>query len=92
MTAAEYLTPDQIRQRLIHRRAGRGLTKFHAEVERLSGMTISQSHLANILSAEKNPNACVMKYLGGERIEKQVVYQIDRAEKRSAKSKPKVKH
>lgn len=76
MVMSEYLTPGQIRQRLVHRRAGRGLAEWHAEVERLTGMAISPSHLSNIEAGRKQPNDVVMKYLGGQRIEGETVYQI----------------
>ena len=76
MTSVEYLTITEIRQRLIVRRKSRKLADFHTEVERLSGMRISKSHLANILSGEKNPNEVVMAYLGGGIEEKRKVYWI----------------
>lgn len=61
----DYLTSEEIRIRLVQRRAGRKLADFHAEVERLSRMRISKCHLANILSGKKKPNPVVMAYLGG---------------------------
>lgn len=75
----EQSTPDQIVLMLIDRRKGRKLAEFHAEVERLTGMTMSKSHLANIMSKAKKPNDVVMKYLGGT-VEKTVtvVYQIEK--------------
>jgi hypothetical protein len=78
----EYLTREQIVQRLIERRADRKLAVFHAEVERETGMSISKPHLANILSSgkhNKRPNAVVMKYLGGTMEKKtETIYQIDK--------------
>ena len=71
-----YLTPGEIRIQLRARRRGRGLSEWHAEIERVTGMTISKSHLANILSGEKSPNQTAMKYLGGERVEAKVEYRI----------------
>ena len=85
MTAPEYLTIDEIRNRLAIRRKGRKLAEFHAEVERLSGMRLSKSHLANILSGEKNPNEVVMAYLGGGVEEKRKVYWLGGSAKRKAK-------
>lgn len=86
MAKPAYLTTGEICKRLEARRVGRRFKDFHAEVERVTGMAISKSHLANILSGRKRPNDVVMRYLGGT-VEKSVVYQIERpvARKRSAK-------
>lgn len=77
----DYLTEDEIRDRLKLRKGKMPLEQFRQEIERLTGMTISYSHLANILrgkSKDKSgraPNGCVLRYLGGS---KDRVYQIDR--------------
>jgi transcriptional regulator with XRE-family HTH domain len=86
MANPDYPTAIEIRKRLVGRRANRKLSVFHAEVERLTGMKVSKSHLANILSGEKQPNDIVMRYLGGT-VEKRVVYQIGSSNSRKRKAK-----
>ena len=91
MAAAEYLNREQILERLMIRRARLKFKEFHAEVERLSRMKISRSHLANILKGVRTPNRAVMAYLGGgiDDPEEAKVFWVEDREKVVAKGKAK---
>ena len=54
-----------------------------------AGFKLSLPHLFNILRGDRAPNECVLKYLGGSVVERQVEYRIERPTKARAKSKGK---
>lgn len=51
------------------RRGQRSRVEFWREVCKVTGMSISYSHLANILSGKRPPGEIVLQYLGIERVD-----------------------
>lgn len=63
------ITEDTIIAAFRQRRGTQSRMKFWQEVVRVTGMKLSYSHLANMLSGKRPPNDVVLKYLGLERVE-----------------------
>lgn len=84
MAPARYLTKEEIIKELKLHLGKRRFTVFWEEVNRQTGMSISYSHLFNIVRGIREPNEVVMRYLGGE-VDKSEIYRIDRPGKSRGK-------
>ena len=70
----EYLTKEQVAERLKVRKGLRSLGQLRDEIVRVTGGELSYSHLSNIMHCKRDPNEAVLKYLGGSAAN---VYQIN---------------